>query len=64
MKANIPLAWGKPFQMVLIIFKKVENYLFSIKQILYVFYGDDNNLVFSEELRAGMLWKATVWWRS
>lgn len=49
MKADIPLGWGKLFQMVLIIFKKVENSLFSIKQILYVFYGDSNNLVFNEE---------------
>lgn len=61
MKASIPLAWGKSFQMVLIIFKIVENYLFSIKQILYVFYGDNNDLVFNEDVREGMLWEVLVW---
>lgn len=30
MKANIPLAWAKSLQMALIIFKIVENSLFSI----------------------------------
>lgn len=50
--------------MVLMIFKIVENYLFYIKQILYVFYGDNNNLVFNEEVRECMLWEVSVWWRS
>lgn len=64
MNANIPLVWAKSFQMVLIIFKIVENYLFSINQILCVFYGNNNDLVFSEGIREGMLWEASVWWVS
>lgn len=64
MKASIPLSWRTSFQMVLMIFKIVENYLFYIKQMLYVFYGDNNNLVFNEEVREGMLWEVSVWWRS
>lgn len=37
MNANIPLVWAKSLQMALRIFKIVEDYFFSINQILYVF---------------------------
>lgn len=51
MEAVSFLVWAKSFHIIFMINKIVGNYFVFLSQILYIFYGDGNDLVSNEEVK-------------